>query len=266
MHPFLKHSLAGKVALVTGAGSGIGAATAKMLGFAGARVAALTRSADEAEATCEEIRRNGSEALPFVVDISYGAPLAKAVQAIDKAWGRLDIVVANAGINGLWAPIEDIEEEDWLEVTDINLKGTFLTVKHTVPLLKREGGSIVVVSSVNGNRMFSNTGASAYSTTKAGQVAFARMMALELAKHRIRVNTICPGSITTKIDDNTRQKNLKKIREPVIFPEGHIPLTDDKPGTPEQVAELIWFLSSGLATHISGAEVFIDGAESLLKG
>lgn len=266
MHPFLKHSLAGKVALVTGAGSGIGEASAKMLGFAGARVAALSRSADEIAETCNAIRSAGGEAMPFTADISDSASLAKVVRAIDGTWGRLDIVLVNAGINGLWAPIEEIEEKDWLAVTDINLKGTFLTVKHTVPLLKRAGGTIVLVSSVNGTRMFSNSGASAYATTKAGQLAFGRMMALELAKHRIRVNTICPGAIESEIDDNTKRKHLGKAKEPVIFPEGHIPLTDDKPGTAEQVAELVWFLSSGLATHISGAEVFIDGAESLLKG
>jgi NAD(P)-dependent dehydrogenase (short-subunit alcohol dehydrogenase family) len=146
------------------------------------------------------------------------------------------------------------------------MKGTFLTVKHAVPLLKKNGGAIVIVSSVNGTRIFSNAGASAYASTKAAQLAFGRMMALELAKHRIRVNTVCPGAIETSINDNTRQQNLERVREPAIFPQGEIPLTDGKPGTAGQVAELIWFLSSGIATHISGTEVYIDGAESLLLG
>jgi NAD(P)-dependent dehydrogenase (short-subunit alcohol dehydrogenase family) len=266
MHMLFKNSLAGKVALVTGAGSGIGKATAKLFAYAGARVAALTHAQDEAEATCAEIRHGGGDALGLVADVSDAARMAESIQRIHDAWGRLDLVVANAGINGLWAPIEEIGEADWERTIDVNLKGTFLTVKHAVPLLKAQGGAIAIVSSVNGTRMFSNTGASTYATSKAGQLAFARMMALELAKHRIRVNTVCPGSIETRINENTQRKDLEKIREPVIFPEGYIPLTDGKPGTAGQVAELIWFLCSDLASHITGAEVFIDGAESLLQG
>jgi NAD(P)-dependent dehydrogenase (short-subunit alcohol dehydrogenase family) len=266
MHPLFKDTLAGKVALVTGAGSGIGKATAKLFSYAGARVAALTRSADEAEATCREIRAAHGEALGLPADISDATAMARSIRAIEDAWGRLDVVVANAGVNGLWAPVDEIGEDDWDQVMNINLKGTFLTVKHAVPLLKRQGGAVVIVASVNGTRIFSNAGASAYATTKGGQVAFGRMMALELAKHRIRVNTVCPGSIDTRIDENTQRKDLEKAREPVVFPEGHIPLTDGKSGSSEQVAELIWFLSSGLSSHITGAEVFIDGAESLLQG
>jgi NAD(P)-dependent dehydrogenase (short-subunit alcohol dehydrogenase family) len=266
MHPLFKDTLTGKVALVTGAGSGIGKCTAKLFGYAGARVAALTRSGDEAEATCMEIRRNNGEAIGVTADVSKADQMAKAFKSIEDAWGRLDIVVANAGINGLWAPIEEIPEEEWEKVFEVNLKGTFLSVKLAVPLLKRNGGAIVIVSSVNGTRIFSNAGASAYATTKGGQLAFARMMALELAKHRIRVNTVCPGAIETSIDENTERRGLDRAREPVIYPAGKIPLTDGKSGTAEQVAELIWFLCSGISSHISGAEVFIDGAESLLQG
>lgn len=266
MHTLFKDSLKGKVALVTGAGSGIGKATAKLFAYAGARVAALTRSPDEAEATCMEIRRSEGEAIGIAANISIAEQMTKGFKTIQDAWGRLDIVIANAGINGLWAPIDEISQEDWQKVFDVNLKGTFLTVKLALPLLKKNGGAIVIVSSVNGTRIFSNAGASAYATTKAGQLAFGRMMALELAKHRIRVNTICPGAIETDIDENTQRRSLEAAREPVSFPAGRIPLTDGKPGTAGQVAELIWFLSSDIATHVSGAEVFIDGAESLLQG
>ncbi len=266
MHPLVRDSLAGKVALVTGAGSGIGKATAKLFAYAGARVAVLTRSREEAEATCMEIRHASGEALGLAADVTDAEQITKGILTIEDSWGQLDIVVANAGVNGLWAPVEEISEKDWASVIDINLTGTFLTVKHSARLLKKQGGAIVIVSSVNGTRMFSNAGASAYASSKAAQVAFGRMMALELAKHRIRVNTVCPGAIETNIDENTQRQNLEAAREPVIFPAGQIPLTDGKPGTPAQVAELIWFLSSGLATHISGAEVFIDGAQSLLQG
>lgn len=266
MHAAIKGSLAGKVALVTGAGSGIGKATALLFGQAGARVAVLTRSHDQAQKTCREIGSAGGEAIEITADVSNAEDIARGIERIRSEWRQLDIVVANAGINGLWAPIDEISEGDWQQVFDVNLKGTFLTVKHSVPLLKRAGGAIAIVSSVNGTRIFSNAGASAYATTKAGQVAFGRMMALELAKHRIRVNTVCPGAIDTNIDENTQRRHLEKAREPVEYPEGEIPLTDGKPGSAEQVAELLWFLCSPLASHISGAEVFIDGAESLLQG
>src|SRR5688572_10640471 len=207
MHTLFKDTLRGKVTLVTGAGSGIGKATAKLFGYAGARVAALTRSRDEAEATCREIREHQGEAIGITADISDSEQLAKGFRTLEDAWGGLDIVIANAGINGLWAPIDEIGEADWQKVFDVNLKGTFLTVKTAVPLLKRNGGAIVIVSSVNGTRIFSNAGTSAYATTKGGHLAFARMMALELPKHRIRVNTVCPGAIDTNIDENRKSRD-----------------------------------------------------------
>jgi NAD(P)-dependent dehydrogenase (short-subunit alcohol dehydrogenase family) len=114
--------------------------------------------------------------------------------------------------------------------------------------------------------MFSNTGASAYACSKGGQVVLTKMLALELAKYRIRVNVICPGAIETSIEDNTERKNLDRTRMPVEFPEGKVPLTDGKPGTSDQVADLVTFLASDEASHISGTEVWIDGAQSLFQG
>jgi NAD(P)-dependent dehydrogenase (short-subunit alcohol dehydrogenase family) len=134
-----------------------------------------------------------------------------------------------------------------------------------VPYLKSRGGSIVVTSSVNGTRMFSNTGATAYSVSKAGQVALVKMLAVELAAHGIRVNVICPGQIESEIDDNTEHDN-DSVRIPVEFPKGHIPLTGRAPGKAEQVASVVLFLASSASSHVTGAEIFIDGAQSLLQG
>jgi NAD(P)-dependent dehydrogenase (short-subunit alcohol dehydrogenase family) len=114
--------------------------------------------------------------------------------------------------------------------------------------------------------MFSNTGATAYSCSKAAQVAFMKMTALEFAKDRIRVNAVCPGSIETSIDDSTNARDLESVRPHVDFPEGEVPLTHGAPGTAGQVAQLIWFLASDASNHISGTEVYIDGAQSVLKG
>ncbi|MRS62315.1 SDR family oxidoreductase [Larkinella terrae] len=256
----------GKVALVTGAGSGIGKAAALLLARKGARLAALGRTDDELQETVEQIRREGGEAIALLADISKPDEMEKAFREIQKQLGGLHIVFANAGINGVWAPIEDLKPEEWDKTIEINLRGTFLTVKYAVPLLKENGGSIIITASVNGTRIFSNTGATAYSTTKAGQVAFTKMAALELAKHRIRVNVICPGAIETEIDDSTKKRKIESAKEPVEFPEGTIPLTDGKPGTSEQVAELVVFLASERANHITGTPLWIDGGESLLMG
>ena len=133
-------------------------------------------------------------------------------------------------------------------------------------MLKERGGSVIITASVNGTRIFSNAGAVAYSSSKAGQVAFTKMAALELAKHKIRVNVICPGAIETAIDDSTERRDIEAAKEPVEFPEGSIPLTDGAPGKAEQVADLVLFLASEAASHISGTEIWIDGAESLLQG
>jgi NAD(P)-dependent dehydrogenase (short-subunit alcohol dehydrogenase family) len=229
-------------------------------------VALLGRTETHLQEAEKEIRGRGGEALVVVADVSQPEAMQAAYLRVEREWGRLDVVFANAGINGVWAPLEDLTPEEWDQTLDINLKGTFLTVKYAVPLLKRQGGAVIVTSSVNGTRIFSNTGATAYSCSKAAQVAFTKMVALELAKYRIRVNVICPGAIRTAIGDNTHRRNVEREKEPVEFPQGKIPLTRGEPGTAEQVAQLVLFLASDASSHISGTEMWIDGAESLLMG
>jgi NAD(P)-dependent dehydrogenase (short-subunit alcohol dehydrogenase family) len=255
-----------RVALVTGGSSGIGKATAKRLANAGAKIAVLGRTEDEVQGTVDEIGSEGGEALPLLADVSNPADMQHAVEQINVAWGRLDILFANAGINGVWAPLEALEPDEWDRTLDINLKGTFLTVKYAVPHLKRSGGSIIITSSVNGTRIFSNTGATAYSCSKAAQVAFTKMIALELAPSHIRVNVVCPGAIETQIEENIEKRDLESVRIPVEFPEGRIPLTHDRPGSAAEVAELVLFLASDASRHITGTEIWIDGGQSLLQG
>lgn len=256
---------AGKVALVTGAGSGIGRATALLLAREGARIAALARTPERVGEAVAEIAAAGGEAYPIVADVGRPEQMEPAVREAAERWGRLDVVVANAGANGVWAGLEELTPEEWDETLRRNLTGTFLTVKYAVPYLKRQGGAVVVVSSVNGTRIFSNTGATAYSCSKAGQLVFAKMVALELAPHRIRVNVVCPGAIKTNIHQTTVTRNLDQVRMPVEFPRGWHPLAGQY-GEPEQVARLIRFLVSDDADHITGTEMWIDGAESLLRG
>ena len=255
-----------RIALVTGAGSGIGKASALLMAKEGAKVGILTLKPEEAEETLNEIKSMGGDALALVADVSKPDEIQGAIETLTHHYGRLDIVFANAGINGVWAPIEELAPEEWDKTLSTNLKGTFLTIKYAVPALKKQGGVVLVTSSVNGTRIFSNTGATAYSSSKAGQVAMMKMLALELAPAKIRVNAICPGAIETNIGDSTEKRDLEHIKIPVEFPEGAIPLTHGKPGTAEQVAKLAVFLASDAANHISGVEIWIDGAESLLMG
>lgn len=255
----------GKVALVTGAGSGIGKATALRLAAGGARVVVLSRTEDEIAAVRDQIVGAGGTALAVTADISHEAEMRVAVERTIAAYNRLDIVVANAGINGIWAPIDELTPEEWDKTIRINLRGTYLTLHFAVPHLKHEGGAVIIVSSINGNRTFTTAGATAYSATKAGQVAMTQQLALELGKHKIRVNAVCPGAIVTEISDNTGKRDVEEVAIPVKWPEGQIPLTGGRPGKSEDVADVIAFLASDAARHVTGVPVYIDGGQSLLR-
>ncbi|XEC97229.1 SDR family oxidoreductase [Paenibacillus tarimensis] len=254
-----------KVAVVTGAGSGIGKAAALTLAEHGAKICLVDLINQRSEEAEQQIREAGGEAFFADTDISDPLRVQQAVKAAADRWGRIDIVFANAGINGTVTPIEDLTPDMWDRTLTTNLKGTFLAVKYAIPYMKQQGGSIIVTSSINGNRTFNGFGMSAYSASKAGQMAFAKMAALELARYKIRVNCICPGAIKTNIGENTEHTpQLDKIKIPVHYPEGSQPL-EHAPGQPQQVADLVLFLASNESSHITGTEIYIDGAESLLR-
>lgn len=258
--------LKGKVAVITGGGSGIGAATAERFAREGARVAIVGRTKEKLDETAARIGGGDDVVLVFPGDVGSAGDMQRLYRTVDERWGRLDIVFAHAGVNGVWAPVDEIEPDEWEQTLRINLTGTFLTLRYAVPLLKRQGGAVVITSSINGTRRFTGAGASAYASSKAGQVAFMQMTALELAKYRIRVNAICPGAIDTDVEEHTERRHTERAAEPVEYPAGGIPLTDGRKGRPEQVAELVLFLASDRSSHITGTPVWIDGGESLLQG
>src|SRR5690554_5576944 len=158
------------------------------------------------------IENQNGQAFIAEADVKDPEQIQQAINSIVDHFGQLDFVFANAGINGKLAPIEDITPTEWDETLETNLKGTFLTVKYAIPHMKKNGGSIVITSSINGNREFAGFGMAAYSSSKAGQMAFGKMAALELSNYRIRVNIICPGWIKTNIQENTfpEKENLEK--------------------------------------------------------
>lgn len=253
------------IAVITGAGSGIGRSAALKLAENGAEIVLIDVSEQKIRQVQEEVRKLGSKAFMIKTDVSDSEQVQHALEETFNRFGQIDFIFANAGINGVIAPIEDMDAEDWDKTMSVNLKGTFLTVKHAIPYMKQNGGSIAITSSINGNRYFKNFGFSAYSSSKAAQVAFGKMAALELAQYKIRVNMICPGSIDTNIDESTFKKteNLMEITIPIEYPQGSQPLAQQA-GTAEQVSDLVLFLASNLSSHITGTEIFIDGAESLL--
>jgi NAD(P)-dependent dehydrogenase (short-subunit alcohol dehydrogenase family) len=254
-----------KVAIVTGGSSGIGKAAALLMAEEGVKVAINARREARCQEAVQEILERGGEAFAIAGDVSDPTHVEQLVGETVKRWGRLDIVVANAGINGVFAPIEEITPEEWDQTQAINVKGTFLTVKYAIPHLQATGGgSIIVVSSVNGTRIFSNPGFTAYSCSKAAQVAFTKMAAVELARWKIRVNVVCPGATITNIAENTSFRNVDRIRIPRNFPQGAIPLGHS--ATSEQVGRAILFLASDDADYITGTEMWIDGALSLFVG
>lgn len=257
--------LEGKVALVTGAGAGIGKAIAMELASAGAAVGALDHQRARAEATAGEIEAAGGKAVPLVADVSQAAPMAEAVAELGRRWDRIDVLISNAGINGVWAPIDEIEPEEWDRTINVNLRGTFLTFKYAVPWLRRQGGAAIVTASVHGTRMFSPPGTTAYACAKSAQATFAKKMAIELAQDRIRVNAICPGWTQTSISEATFRRNTDRIKLPVSYsPNPAVPLTGGKPHQPAEIARLALFLVSDAASAITGTEVWADGAMSLV--
>jgi len=242
-------SLAGRVALVTGASRGIGAAIAGELARAGARVGVnyLTRR-DAAAQVVEAISAAEGEAMLVEGDVSQEASAQVAVQAVVDRWGRIDILVNNAGITRDRLLLR-MTPEDWDQVLAVDLRGAFLCTKYAMAYLVRQRqGRIVNISSVVG--ISGNAGQANYAAAKAGLIGFTKAVAREVASRNVTVNAVAPGFITTdmvqQLSEETRQQILSRI------PMGRF-------GSPEEVAEVVVFLCSDAARYITGQVLGIDG-------
>ncbi|WP_046227951.1 SDR family NAD(P)-dependent oxidoreductase [Paenibacillus dauci] len=258
----------GKVAIVTGAGSGIGRAAAIRLAAEGARVGLINKTEEDVQETRKIIEDAGGEALAFTADISVPQEYKQALEQIAEQWGQIDTLFANAGILGVVGPIEAIPDEEWDTTMTNNVKGAFTSVKYAIPYLKQNGkGSIALTSSLSGTRVFSQQGFAAYSTSKASIAAFGQMAAFELAPYNIRVNIVAPGTIETNIQGTGNQMpEMKAMKvKKVEYPDGTVPLPEGN-GTSDQVANVVLFLLSDDSAHVSGSIIYVDGSESLFVG
>lgn len=246
--------LTGKYALVTGGSRGIGKGIAMALAAQGANVAVnCIVNVEKCDLVANEIKKLGREALSFQADVSKKDQVARIFSEIKEKWGRLDILVNNAGIID-YAGFEDITEEQWDRVLDVNLKGQFLCGQEAVKLMKpNKWGRIINIASISSGGVgvgFKNI--SHYTASKGGVIALTENMAIELAKDGINVNAVAPGAIES--DMSAAFKKDPKLMEETLsqIPRGRI-------GKPEDVAAACVFLASREADYITGSVIYVDG-------
>ena len=252
-------SMKGTVALITGASSGIGRATALAFAARDAKVALAARREDELATLAAEIESKGGEATYVRTDVSVAGDVERMVGHTIEKFGRLDFAVNNAGIEGPLAGITDLTEDEWDSVLDINLKGTFLCMKYEARAMLDggHGQAIVNIGSVNSFLGF-QTG-SAYVTSKHGLIGLTTSVSAELAPQGIRVNLVCPGFVDTPMHHRIRGILGDAVYDEALLPTVHV----RRAGRPEEIAQSIVFLCSDEASYITGTTLTPDGGFTL---
>ena len=248
-----------KVALITGASSGIGRATAEAFAAEGARLVLAARRQDELDSLVAEIEARGGKATAVRTDVSIAAEVGNMVAHAIATYGRLDFAVNNAGIEGKFAAITELPEDEWDRVLGINRKGTFLCLQHEARamLAAGNGGAIVNVGSVNSFLGFP-TG-SAYCTSKHGLIGLTTSVSAELAAQGIRVNLVCPGIVDTPMHQRLRKEVGDAVYDQGVLPSVHL----RRAGRPQEIARTILFLCSDAASYITGTTLTPDGGLTL---
>jgi NAD(P)-dependent dehydrogenase (short-subunit alcohol dehydrogenase family) len=243
--------LSGKVALVTGGGSGIGRATALLFAQEGARVAAADRVSAAGQGTVRMIRDAGGEAIFIEADVSREAAVREMVRTAVDRYGRIDILHNNAGIQGAFTPTTELSEETWNSILDTNLKSVFLTSKHAIPVMLKQGGG-VIINTTSAAGIVGLPYVAAYCASKGGVIQLTRSMALEYAPQNVRINCVCPGGTQTPmmeqwipVDPPAREAFLKAL------PGG-------RAIQPDEIARAVLFLACDDSSSAIGAVLVID--------
>lgn len=245
-------SLEGKVALVTGGSRGIGAATAIGFAKAGADVAVASRRLPELEKVAGEIRKLGRKSLAVPAHIGHMDELQPLVDKVVAEFGRIDILVNDAGISPVMDSVLELEERAWDSIINLNMKGLFFLSQAVARVMKEKGGGTIInVSSIFGEKPY--PGLSAYSISKAGIIMITKSLALELAPYNIRVNAVAPGFI------NTHMLNSRFTVAPEEKPKIIENILMKRIGEPEEIAGTMIYLASDASSYTTGQTIFVDG-------
>ena len=243
--------VAGKVAIVTGANVGIGAAVAKVLAEEGAAVVITGRRKDLLDQVVADIERKKGRALAVAGSVTDEAHVRSVVEQCVRMFGTLNILVNNAGIGAFGTLLHEIDDATWHDILDVNLTGVFRMTRSAVPaMLKNGGGSIINISSVGGVIGFS--GSAAYGTSKGGLELFTKCVAMDYAQNGIRCNSVCPGLIDTPMAAPLLNNPDMKAEVLAAYPIRRV-------GMPEEVAKMVLYLASDEASWVTGSSFMIDG-------
>ena len=247
-------ALRGKVAIITGAATGIGRASALLFAQAGARVALADTREPELERTAAEVRAAGGEAAAITADLARPDDCVAVVTSVVRAFGRLDVLLNNAGVGTMvvGGTVETIGLENWDLAQDVNVRAIYLVSRAAVPHMRSAGGSIVNISSVSAFRGSVGRPSHAYAASKGAVLALTHAMAASYGRDGIRVNAICPGTIRTRLTADIVDRVERASKEGHGIPLGRV-------GEPEDIARCALFLASDDASFISGAHIVADG-------
>jgi 3-oxoacyl-[acyl-carrier protein] reductase len=247
----------GKVAIITGAGRGMGRAVALLLAREGAKVVVNDISGQTANAVAEEARAYGADAMAVAGDVSKPEDVRRVVEATISQYGRIDTLVNNAGMARPTSPLETISEDEWSSIVGVNLTGTFNFMKAVLPLMKEQrSGRIVNISSIAG-RSCSTFGGAHYTASKAGVLGLTRHAAREAAPFNVNINAVAPGTVDTPLlHEHASPARIAEVAQARI-PMGRV-------GQPEEEANLVAFLVSEEASYITGATVDINGGQLMM--